>query len=248
MYKPSKTAVFDFGNTQIKFAFFEHGILKDFKTDSRENFDNLISICKKYEPHYVVSSSVLTLNDKEISSLKNFNFIELGSADKIKTGDLQVNYHTKQTLGIDRLANAMALFQYHPGINSLAIDCGTCIKYDFVTSGGVYEGGAISPGLLMRYKALNHYTAKLPLLNHTNEKIELTGKSTNNSIYSGVFNGILFEIEGFIKKYKTQCNEINIVFTGGDAHFFAEPLNYSIFADNFLTIKGINELLLLEIK
>ncbi len=155
---------------------------------------------------------------------------------------ITVSYQTPETLGNDRLANAVAVSQQFPQQPALAIDMGTCIKYDFVTANNEYLGGAIAPGFAMRLKALHTFTDKLPLIEE--KKIDaLIGDSTKTSMQSGVYNGIVAEINGIIEKYAEQYPEVQVVLTGGDVKFFDKAVKNTIFADSFLTPKGLNAIL-----
>jgi type III pantothenate kinase len=152
-------------------------------------------------------------------------------------------YQTPKTLGIDRMVLASGAVLKYPNQNRLIIDAGTCITYDFIDENDNYHGGAISPGMHLRYKSLNNFTANLPLLDidDFNNQMDLEinpnliGNSTQNSIHSGVINGLVFEIDGFIDQYQQQYSNFIIILTGGDAEFLAKRLKNTIFANsNFL--------------
>jgi type III pantothenate kinase len=133
-----------------------------------------------------------------------------------------------------------AVIQY-PNQNRLVIDAGTCITYDFIDEDNNYYGGAISPGIRLRYESLHHYTAKLPLLLKSNPE-KIIGESTNESIHSGIINGIAYEIDGFINSLKVQNANFIIILTGGDAEFLAMRLKNTIFAiPNFL-VESLNQI------
>lgn len=151
-------------------------------------------------------------------------------------------YHTPETLGKDRLASAIGALVLFPKQNCLVIDAGTCITYDFITANGEYLGGAISPGMQMRFKALNHFTAKLPLIEQDG-KAELIGTSTVTSIQSGVINGIRFEIEKAIEEYQQNYPDLQVILCGGDAHFFESIIKGVIFAFPDLVLFGLNHTL-----
>lgn len=151
-------------------------------------------------------------------------------------------YETPATLGTDRISLAAGALKYFPGKNVLVISAGTCVTYDFINRKKEYTGGSISPGLMMRLAALNHFTARLPLLKPSKIKM-LTGKTTRDSILSGVLNGITFEMDGFISEYRKMSNDVKVILTGGDAALFAERLKNSIFAAPELTLFGLNEIL-----
>ena len=126
-----------------------------------------------------------------------------------------------------------------PKSNCLIIDAGTCITYDFIDSENNYRGGAISPGIKLRYQALHNYTAKLPLL----EKKEVdffVGDTTENSIHSGIINGVTHEIEGFISQYFHKYEHLTIILTGGDADFLAKRLKSTIFANSNFLLESLN--------
>ncbi|MFT7498501.1 MAG: type III pantothenate kinase, partial [Porticoccaceae bacterium] len=147
----------------------------------------------------------------------------------------------------DRIALASASVFKFPNKNVLVIDAGTCITYDFIDKKGVYYGGAIAPGIEMRYKSLYTFTDKLPLLDVTDPK-QLTGNSTEESIHSGIVNGILSEIEGMIDRYKEKNKELTVVLTGGDTNFLAKRLKNSIFANPNFLLEGLNNILNYNLK
>lgn len=151
-------------------------------------------------------------------------------------------YGTPATLGTDRLSLVAGAMKYFPGKNVLVVSSGTCVTYDFINSKKEYSGGSISPGMRMRLAALNHFTARLPLVNPGTMK-KISGSTTADSILTGVVNGITYEIDGFINEYKMKFRTISIILTGGDTFFFARRLKNSIFAAPELTLVGLNEIL-----
>lgn len=158
---------------------------------------------------------------------------------------IELCYATPETLGLDRIANAVGASALFPQQNVLSIQAGTCLVCDFINAQGQYLGGSISPGLEMRFKALNHYTEKLPCV----EKREIDffiGDSTQHSIESGVIHGIIDEIEGAIGRYKTAVNDLKVVITGGDAEFFHNSIKNAIFAPQNLVSLGLYKILLLN--
>jgi type III pantothenate kinase len=148
-----------------------------------------------------------------------------------------IAYETPKTLGTDRLAAVAGACFLFPQRAFLCIDAGTCITYDFLDSSGVYQGGAISPGLQMRLKALNHFTGRLPLVNFEGEKPELIGKSTQKSILSGAVNGFLAEIRATVQDYQEQFGkDLLIVVTGGDAEFICKSAGEFFYEPDLLLI------------
>ncbi|MCB0468082.1 MAG: type III pantothenate kinase, partial [Aequorivita sp.] len=130
----------------------------------------------------------------------------------------------------------------YAGKNVLVIDAGTCITYDFLNSKNEYMGGAISPGISLRYKALHTFTEKLPLLEATNPNL-FVGNTTATSMHSGVVNGVLYEIDGYISMYRKNYDNLTVILTGGDAHFLRDSIKNDIFANSNFLLEGLNHIL-----
>ena len=231
----------DVGNTNVKVAVFKQFNLLDKFVFQKNNFQNNFQIVfKKYPNHKkAVLSSVSLLDEKDIIWLKNQ--IEIIEINSNLVFPFTNNYTTPNTLGIDRMVLAAGAVIEYPNQNILIIDAGTCVTYDFITNKKEYLGGAISPGLNMRYKALNDYTAKLPLLEN-NTPDNFIGNSTSQSIHSGVVNGLCYEIEGFISEFSVKNEQFIIILTGGDAIFLANRLKSTIFADENFLLKSLHQL------
>lgn len=237
--------VIDEGNTLVKLAVFRDQKMTEPVRLRKLSTGDLMQIAESNpDLHSVIWSSV---RDPDTLPAE---FAELPPVVKIvslRSGMLlpvKVKYKTPETLGHDRLANACGANVLFKGQNVLVVDMGTCIKYDFVTSDDCYAGGAISPGLNMRYKALSRFTEKLPYLKYlTPEFPELTGQSTEGSIRSGVEHGVLAEIDGICQKYLELHNDLKIILTGGDHERFADKLKSAIFVAPNLTLKGLKAIL-----
>lgn len=154
---------------------------------------------------------------------------------------LTSSYTTPNTLGTDRLCAAVAGHRSHPDYDVLVIDLGTCITYDVITAAGVHIGGAISPGMRMRFKALAEQTSKLPLVD-AQDVVEITGTDTASCIRSGVIHGITFELSAAIEHYQQCFTGLKTVVTGGDATRFVSGIKSPIFADPFLVLRGLYEI------
>ena len=224
----------DIGNTRIKGAVFEHDTLLEtfvFSLDELET--SIVSILKKIPKCSDLIVASVGKTPKEFflafENQVNIHFISHQSLFPFKN-----LYKTPNTLGIDRMVLASGAVIKFPNQNRLVIDAGTCVTYDFIDVKDNYLGGAISPGIRLRYDALHQYTAKLPLLTKAYPD-HLIGNTTQQAIHSGVVQGLLHEIEGFIAQYQSQYPNIIIILTGGDADFLAKRLKNTIFANsNFL--------------
>jgi len=233
--------ILDVGNTRIKTAVFDDS--KMIHNESLNN-DSFVSeakkIIKKYKCTSAIISSVGSVNKSQIDELRaEINLIELDYNTKVPFVN---KYATPKTLGVDRIALVSSAISKYPNKSVLIIDAGTCITYDFLNNEGNYYGGAISPGLQMRYKALNVFTEKLPLL-EASEKFELLGNSTETSIHSGIINGVINEIDGIIKQYRKKNSDLTVVLTGGDVNFLSNRLKNGIFANPNFLLEGLNTIL-----
>jgi type III pantothenate kinase len=231
----------DIGNTRAKIGLFQGENLvqrlvwKDWTIDQLIEFGVQNGVKSLLYASVVQHDAALT---KQLSH--HFQTMELTTDSSLP---FENQYHTPHTLGKDRLAavaGAQALF---PNENCLVIDCGTCIKYDILTSEGVYLGGNISPGANMRIQAMHHFTARLPTV-PMEMPGDFIGHSTESALQNGALRGASLEIDGFIRHFKQKYASLRVVLTGGDANFFQAYLplpNDSIVPD--LTLYGLNNIL-----
>jgi len=233
----------DIGNTLTKIAVFQQNDLVHFEHAPDTDAQTLLQLIDKFGVTKAIISSVRKRVEtwQEVVESK----IEVQYFNVNMTGGVKNQYKSPKTLGIDRLAAVIAAHRLYPGKNSLVIDAGTTITYDHVDAGGNYFGGSISPGLNMRYRALNYYTGALPLLEADDQFNEDFGYDTASAIRSGVQNGLKYELLGFIESYRAKVPELNIILTGGDGIFFDTVLKNSIFApyvkiEPYLVLKGLN--------
>jgi len=225
----------DAGNTQIKVGKFENDVLVE-----KKSFQ-LLEAFYLYYVNQKVEKSIL-------SSVRNFewntkNGVSPLLLDQLTKLPFENEYQTKETLGNDRKALVSGAMKLFPEQNCLVIDAGTCITYDFIDADKRYLGGGISPGYTMRFKALNYYTAKLPLVEKTDDEVTLIGNSTISSIKSGVFHGVLTELEGIIGQYLKKHSNLMVILTGGDAKYFEKHLKAPIFVIPNLQMEGLYHIL-----
>ncbi|WP_179348006.1 type III pantothenate kinase [Winogradskyella pacifica] len=234
--------IVDVGNTYVKFAvFFKADLIYKLSFKLNE-FKKQYEIVKKDFPKLkkAIISSVGHLSKEEVELIKNdLNVMELTSELKFP---FKNDYQTPKTLGVDRVALVCASVNQLPNKNVLIIDAGTCITYDFVTKENHYRGGAISPGLRLRYLSLNNLTAHLPLL-ETKTPNNIIGNSTESSIHSGVVYGAINEIDGVINQYIENYSDLTVILTGGDSKFLSNQLKNTIFAKSNFLLEGLNFIL-----
>ncbi|MDM1371291.1 type III pantothenate kinase [Myroides marinus] len=231
----------DIGNTRTKIAMFEKDTVLETQIFEQALFEKKIEkiLEKSNSKPTIILSSVGKLTEETLAWLQDqAEIISISHQTPFPFKNL---YATPNTLGIDRMVLAAGAVIQLPDCNRLVIDAGTCITYEFINKNNEYLGGAISPGLLLRYKALNYYTAKLPLL----EPVEidyLIGNQTDQSIHSGVINGITQEIDGIINQYKSLYPDLKIILTGGDTLFLVKRLKNVIFANSNFLLESLNNL------
>ncbi len=232
--------VIDVGNTQIKIAVFEQNTAVEYLTANQNELLSTIKALKIKYPNIqkAIVASVVNLENTILSSLKNS--IEIQYLTKESKFPFINTYSTPNTLGIDRMVLAAGAVLEYPKQNRLVIDIGTCITYDFIDENNNYLGGAISPGIRLRYESMNQKTAKLPSL--TKKKpLHFIGNSTESCMHSGVVNGIALEMDGFIELYKAQYTNFITILTGGDSDFLAMRLKNTIFANSNFLLKSLNQ-------
>ncbi|MDA8596258.1 type III pantothenate kinase [Flavobacteriaceae bacterium] len=229
-----KDLIIDIGNTRIKVAEFEDAILKQVEVMTAAELIQFLDKNLNYKNKFY-SSSANPDGKTEQMLLSSYGFSVLNRQLELP---FQNAYKSPETLGVDRLALAAAAIKLYPNSNVLIIDAGTCITYDLVNAKGIYLGGAISPGISMRYMAMNHYTAGLPLLKLA--KVDkLIGSTTEECMNIGVEKGVVFEIDAMIKAYELEFDKLNIVLTGGDTFHLAGQLKNSIFANPNFILEGL---------
>ncbi len=234
--------ILDLGNTQLKAALFNHKDLIDKALFNYSEKELLVKWLKrkKISKFNLIISSVVN-NKLDFGS--EFNILKKVELNKDTSIPIKNNYKSPDSLGMDRLSNAVGAWAINPNKNSLVVDLGTCIKYDLISEEGSYLGGNISPGFVMRYKALHHFTDQLPLIKDYDLNVTF-GIDTKTSLQCGVQYGIINEINGFIERYTSQFNQLTIFMTGGDAKHFEKSFKNHIFANSNLTLIGLNEILL----
>ncbi|WP_299396486.1 type III pantothenate kinase [uncultured Gelidibacter sp.] len=234
--------IVDVGNTFVKIAVFQDDKLlekqsvavSEFKETQKIFFDKYPKIQKS------ILSSVGNLPEEALVNLKKrCEVLILDASLKFPFNNC---YATPHTLGVDRMALVTASIKNYPNQNVLIIDAGSCITYDFVTTNNDYLGGAISPGIRLRYKSLHQLTANLPLLDTEMPKT-IVGDTTAGAIHSGVVLGIIKEIDGVIADYRENYSDLTVILTGGDAIFLSKQLKNSIFANSNFLLEGLNFIL-----
>jgi type III pantothenate kinase len=232
----TKTICFDFGNTRLKAAIFENDHFSEEIVLPNDETATIEKLLADHAPQKTILSSVIEHN------------IEIENLLDAKTTFHRLSYLTKanfttpvgkpESIGSDRLALSAAAVHFFAGKNNLVVALGSCITYNFINQHDEFLGGSISPGMEMRFKAMQVFTAKLPSV-QKDWNFPIIGYDTKTNMQSGVIAGITYEIDGFIDEYSRKYDNFNAVLTGGDTSYFAGQLKNKIFADPYFLFKGL---------
>ena len=239
--------VVDVGNTNSKLFVFDKNrlLLSEIADSDQKTAIFLNEIKKKYIIEACIVSSVREIDaeiNNNLNQIKNCIFFDYRL--KLPITNL---YKTPETLGPDRIAAVVGASSLFPSQNIIVIDAGTAITYDIILANMNYIGGNISPGIQTRFKALNTFTGKLPLLSIDMKNENIIGTTTNEAILCGVQNGIIWEIEGLVAQIGKRYGDIKVLVTGGDYRFLVKSLKIPIFAESNLTAIGLNKILELNV-
>lgn len=230
------TLCFDFGNTRLKLGFFRNDKLEEVNVMDHDGTDLAASLLEKYKPQKTILSSVINHNpaiENLLAEKTKFHKLSHLSALPFSTP-----VGKPETIGADRLALAAAVVYFFPKQHNLVIGMGSCITYNFINADHEFLGGGISPGMEMRMRALNQFTAKLPIVK-PDSNLPLVGYDTATNILSGVVMGMAHEIDGFINDYQQRYANFNVHLTGGDLVYLEPHLKNKIFADPEMIFKGL---------
>jgi len=232
--------IIDIGNTSTKIAVFD-GRKKVISLRTRIfSCEKLEKTLSKYELDRAIVSSVRNIPEF-IIDLATHGIPDVHTLSYTSKLPFKIEYETPETLGPDRIAAVAGGFSLFPGKKVLIIDAGSAITYDFL-SGKIYKGGNISPGLSMRFRALHKFTGKLPLAS-TAEKYTSPGKNTLEAITAGVTNGLIYEINEYIRTFLKKHSALKVVLTGGDSGYLRDRINYKVTYMPDIVIDGLNYIL-----
>ncbi len=230
--------VVDSGNTYSKVGWFEGDAL--IRHEGRLSFSELVDVLRVSVADRILYASVGRPLEEFRGAVQPF--APILHLDNQTPLPITKNYDTPATLGVDRLAAAVGASALFPGEDRLVIDMGTCITYDYVDRAECFQGGAISPGMRMRFRAMHTFTERLPLV-EPDASPALIGKSTRDAMLSGVMNGLAAELTGFIDRYRTTYPDCRVVLCGGDAPYFEKLLPAPVTVVAELVLIGLNRIL-----
>ncbi|SJZ32449.1 type III pantothenate kinase [Sediminibacterium ginsengisoli] len=230
------TVCFDFGNTRLKCAVFKGREIAEIITLENDGPETIQALLDTWKPQKSILSSVIRHSEtleKQLADQTRFH--KLGHTSRLP---MSTPVGKPETIGADRLALCAAAVDLFPQQHNLVIALGTCITYNFINNQHQFLGGAISPGMNMRFRAMHEQTALLPLVK-AEMHFPLVGYDTKTNMLSGVILGMAKEIDGIIDEYALKYSNFNVLLTGGDMGFFVSHLKKRIFADPYLIFKGL---------
>lgn len=221
----------DIGNSSIKTTEVIGGHFKEPQVWSDQE-----TLWKAYQKTPMMISSVRKLDGDVFSNRNGVHLLTHQTPLPIK-----LNYDTPETLGADRIAAAVGANELFPDRNNVIVDLGTCMTIDLIDDQGVFRGGVIAPGLKSRMQSMTDYTDKLPDIREKWDALPLKilGTSTETCLLAGSFGGIVHEIKGIIATLEQDFTSLNMILTGGDAHFFESNIKAHIFAGSKIVQKGL---------
>ncbi|MGB2698198.1 MAG: type III pantothenate kinase [Candidatus Zixiibacteriota bacterium] len=239
----------DIGNTNTVIGVFQQEKLIDFfRLSTRHSLtvddcgvmiNQLLSEKKKRTKGVIICSVVPCLTSVFQGMSKKYLRIEPVIVNyKLPLG-IKILYEDPSQVGADRIANAVAAYQIYGG-PAIIVDLGTATTFDVISKKGEYLGGAIAPGLEVSIGTLVQKAAQLLKIELKKPK-DIIGKSTEESLRSGIFYGTLDQIEGIVKRIKKKISgKVKVIATGGLASLIASESETIEEIDPSLTLKGLN--------
>ena len=239
----------DIGNTTTEVGFLRsETLIKSYKlkTDREKTQDDwfldlyqIMSIEDFPEiEDYTISSVVPTVDNRIGEAVKKISGKKALFIGKDIPVPITNKYKNPEEVGIDRLVNGFGVVKKY-GYPSIVIDFGTAVTFDVINERGEYEGGAIFPGIDASVEALFSKTAKLPYVN-IQGITQVIGKTTVDSIRSGLYHGYISMVEGVVEKINTEAGyRHRVIITGGNGRLISEGLKIDFVYDEFLSMEGI---------
>lgn len=234
--------IVDIGNSRIKMAVMSGGVVVMQRAVERFYEDLVVELKQRYPQldRAIVSST--GADAEPIAEVIRRNVGHCMVFDSSVPVPLKSVYTSPETLGADRMAAAVGVAKMYPERNIVMVDFGTAITIDLVTADGTFQGGFISCGVKMRFRALHDYTSRLPMCSPTEEFSGL-GLSTEECMVHGVMQGVVGEIESHISRFSKKNVNLLIIFSGGDAKYFVKQIKNAIFADCEPVLCGLDAIL-----
>ena len=242
----------DVGNTNIKCALFDEFKMVNYyrmsmdKTKTSHEYGIMLYMLMMREGRTpkdvdgIICSSVVPSINFTIEHMitEFFDMKPMWVAPGIKTG-INLKYENPQSLGTDRIANAVAAYEYYGG-PCIFIDFGTATTYGAMSQRGEFLGGVICPGLKLSMEALADGAAQLPRIELIKPDT-IIARNTVKNLQSGLIYGFVGQVDYIVKKMKAEigADYTKVIATGGMARMISSEAHCIDFIDGELTLKGL---------
>lgn len=234
----------DQGNSEAKIALWKDTELEDTVIEDRLTPSSVEAFVAKRRLAGAIYCSVVQNNGPVINKLSHLARCVYRLSPQTPV-PITIDYSNPQTLGADRIASAVGAWSDYRGRNILVIDAGTAVTYDFVDSTGTFRGGNIAPGITMELKALNQFTARLPLVPFPEQMSSLKDRLMGHDTAEAITLGAVYSVIASIGYYRSRLPEDTVVVLGGGcAHHLAALCDFDVKVDEHLASKGLNRILL----
>lgn len=150
---------------------------------------------------------------------------------------MPILYDNPREVGADRIANAIGAYDLYGG-PCVVVDLGTATTFDAISADGEYVGGAIAPGVAISMDALFHHAAALRRVELV-EPRSVIGKSTVESIQSGVLYGYAAQVDGMCARIMDELGHGTVVATGGLSDVIVPYASSIDHREPWLTLHGL---------
>ena len=234
----SQRLLIDVGNGRTKFGLASREAILDRREHATRELspDAVREVTRGWEFESAVICSVVPKTVPAFREVFGEKLIELRYGTPLGIG---IRYPKPDSIGPDRLANAVALAQMH-GAPGIVIDFGTAVTFDILSADKFYIGGVIAPGLRLMTDYLHERTALLPRVD-LHEPASAIGQSTEQAILAGAAIGYRGMVKGILEALKKELGAKNahVVATGGDAEWIISGMSERIIVDPDLTLHGL---------
>lgn len=241
----SRILTIDHGNTRAKACVFSGTMLEESVTIDELTVEALIPLLEKYNPEGAIYGSVAHIDPKFVESLRHIVEGELLTFTPRTPVPVKIEYGTPDTLGVDRIAAAVAAAELYPDECVLVVDAGSAVTYDLIDH-STFKGGNISPGITMRFAALHEFTGSLPLESPKEPAtLPLFGHDTSSAIRCGVVKGYAAEVTGITLQSMRTESVTRVLLTGGDTDIITRLYdihNIKYTTDRHLVARGLNRI------
>jgi len=223
----------DIGNSSVDIATYSEKVVNSIMRRGHAELLESLKNNKWGAVEEIVVASVVPKLDQELESLTSIP-IHFVTEQTIPT--LSIHLDQPEQVGADRIVGSLGAHHKYQK-NTLIVDSGTAITFCYITKDGVYEGGAIFPGMGIASQALNLYTEKIPHI-QVSPQTNIVGKSTKEAVEGGLYQGYIHMINGMITAYQKEIDDLFVIGTGAGLDVIKDQLRIDKYEPH-LVIDGL---------